>query len=196
MKDHDTGEKTEVESLYCEQVKRADCDNDNLEWEPVQIRSDFWEPLNHEMRQMINRIAESVEWTESKYSVIVFGEIFGSGVQDMAYGLVNGKTSYRVFDIAINGKYLDWTDVKSLCDAYGIDTVPVLYQGPFSKQILEEMTDGETTVCSKDVAGNFKGREGVVVKPVKERVSPRLGRVILKSVSADYLARKGGTEDH
>jgi hypothetical protein len=35
--------------------------------------------------------------------------------------------------------------------------------------------------------------------PAKERYSPELGsggRVILKSISADYLARKGGTDDH
>ncbi|MYG14266.1 MAG: RNA ligase (ATP), partial [Gammaproteobacteria bacterium] len=37
-------------------------------------------------------------------------------------------------------------------------------------------------------------REGVVVRPVAERESPGLGRVILKSVSGDYLTRKGGTE--
>ena len=43
------------------------------------------------------------------------------------------------------------------------------------------------------------GREGCVVTPVVERYDPGLGgsgRVILKSISADYLARKGGTDDH
>jgi hypothetical protein len=37
------------------------------------------------------------------------------------------------------------------------------------------------------------------VAPVVERYDPTLGgsgRVILKSISADYLARKGGTDDH
>ncbi len=35
--------------------------------------------------------------------------------------------------------------------------------------------------------------------PVKERYDADLGgtgRVILKSISADYLARKGGTDEH
>ena len=33
-----------------------------------------------------------------------------------------------------------------------------------------------------------------MVKPVAERESTEFGRVILKSVSGDYLTRKGGTE--
>jgi hypothetical protein len=52
--------------------------------------------------------------------------------------------------------------------------------------------------CPPDQAGRFGGREGCVVAPVVERYDPALGgsgRVILKSISADYLARKGGTDD-
>lgn len=37
-------------------------------------------------------------------------------------------------------------------------------------------------------------REGIVIKPCKERGNSELGRVILKSVSEGYLLRKGGTE--
>lgn len=36
--------------------------------------------------------------------------------------------------------------------------------------------------------------EGIVVRPVDERTHPAVGRVIFKSVSADYLLRKNGTE--
>jgi tRNA-binding EMAP/Myf-like protein len=46
----------------------------------------------------------------------------------------------------------------------------------------------------------FSKREGIVIKPVEERNATvdgkAFGRVILKSVSFDYLNRKGGTEDH
>lgn len=37
-------------------------------------------------------------------------------------------------------------------------------------------------------------REGIVIRPVLERRHDALGRVQLKSVSDDYLLRKGGTE--
>ena len=52
-------------------------------------------------------------------------------------------------------------------------------------------------MCSPDKAGPFKGREGIVISPDKERFAVTqwfVGRAILKSVSADYLARKGGTD--
>ena len=51
-----------------------------------------------------------------------------------------------------------------------------------------KQTDGATALGGRHV------REGAVVKPVTERESPEFGRVILKSVSGDYLTRKGGTE--
>jgi hypothetical protein len=42
----------------------------------------------------------------------------------------------------------------------------------------------------------FKGREGIVITPVKEQYSLRHGRLIFKSISADYLARKNPTDGH
>jgi len=55
-------------------------------------------------------------------------------------------------------------------------------------------------LCEADRAGKFKGREGVVILAVKERVVS-LGtrffeRAALKAVSFEYLERKGGTEFH
>ena len=38
-------------------------------------------------------------------------------------------------------------------------------------------------------------REGVVIRPRTERHDDRTGRVILKSVSGDYLTRKGDTTE-
>jgi len=154
-------------------------------------RSLYWKPLieNHNMCEMIQDIQNDRE----AVNVIVFGEIYGPGIQDMQY---DGKVGFRVFDILVNGEYLSWDDVEYTCGIYGIETVPVLYTGPFSVDKLMEVTDGPTTVCP-DVVSKFKGREGCVVKPVIERASrdlPNL-RVILKSVSADYLERRGATDN-
>ena len=75
---------------------------------------------------------------------------------------------------------------ESLSDLFPL--VPVLYSGPFSLAKLQELTDGATTL------GGAHVREGVVVRPAAERASHEFGRVILKSVSAKYLTRRGGTE--
>ncbi len=70
----------------------------------------------------------------------------------------------------------------------GFDTVPVLYRGPFSEAAMREHTDGGATMDANHI------REGIVMVPAVERRDARIGRVCLKSVSADCLTRKGGTE--
>jgi hypothetical protein len=51
---------------------------------------------------------------------------------------------------------------------------------------MYEHTDGRTVVGS-----GAHLREGVVIVPLAERRDDQIGRVILKSVSGDYLTRKG-----
>lgn len=121
---------------------------------------------------------------DEEHDVILFGEVFGPRIQDMDYGV--NKPSFSLFDISVDGQYLDWSEVSQLCAMFTVQTVPVLYEGPFDKLVLEAHTHGPTTF--NGVRCKFKGREGVVVKPIEER-QDSYGRVILKSVSADYLAR-------
>ena len=155
--------------------------------------SDFWGPLIPAVQALLEHLSEGIR------SVVLFGELYGSGVQDMSYGLRDGAKGFRAFDVAVDGRYLDRDETSSLLERFGIEGVPVLYRGPFSWDVVEGQTYGPTTLCSSAEAGAFKGREGCVVTPVAERYDATLGgagRVILKSISADYLARKGGTDDH
>jgi RNA ligase, DRB0094 family len=119
----------------------------------------------------------------------VMGETFGPGVQDLHYG---DKIQFRIF-AACRGnrgdhKFLDADELQALAALLGVETVPVIYRGPFSWEKLDEHTSGQTLMGAKNI------REGVVVTPVIEREDMRLGRVALKSVSEKYLLRKGGTE--
>jgi RNA ligase (TIGR02306 family) len=119
----------------------------------------------------------------------VLGEVYGRGVQDLHYGKPN--PAFAVFDAYVgdpgSGRYLGPAELtESLGDLFPI--VPRLYEGPFSLAKLQELTDGVTALGGSHV------REGAVVKPATERVSPQFGRVILKSVSGKYLTRRGGTE--
>lgn len=138
-----------------------------------------------------------VELEARREPVYVLGEVFGAGVQDLAYGADSrkaGRLGFRVFDVHIGqrgtGQFVHDRLLGSLCDEMGLERVPVLYRGPYSDDVLAEHTDGRETVSGEE--GHV--REGVVVRPVVERRHPELGRVQLKSVSADYLLRKGGTE--
>jgi RNA ligase (TIGR02306 family) len=160
-------------------------------------RSEYWAPMTDNMKALLTHIRDTHACDAPVVSVLVFGEIFGSGVQDMAYGCTAGERMYRAFDIAVNGQYLDFDVKVELFKQFGVDMVPILFRGPFSLEVLREFTDGNTTLCPAGKAGKFKGREGVVATSVKEMVSRGLhGRTIIKSISADYLARKDGTDSH
>jgi RNA ligase (TIGR02306 family) len=148
----------------------------------------YWAPFGDDVKALLDHLCG-----DSK-NVVMFGEIFGLGVQDMHYGLPTKQ--WRGFDIAVEGRYLDHDEAAELFGRFNVPTVPILYRGPFSIAKVRELTDGPTTMCSPDqIAGKFKGREGVVIKPIKERRTGNM-RTILKSISIDYLSRKGGTEFH
>jgi RNA ligase (TIGR02306 family) len=125
-------------------------------------------------------------------SATLYGEVLG--VQDLKYGFGNGRLGFRWFDVSLNGAYQDYDgDAHRLLLARGLERVPLLFEGPFSEAALAEHTEGATVLAAGHV------REGVVVRPVLERydVDANLGRVILKSISGDYLTRKGqATEFH
>ena len=163
--------------------------------------SKFWEVFSENAVSLLKYLVSSAmpdrnrdrDWPVPKNGIILFGEVYGN--QDMKYGLVNGKQAVRYFDIAINGQYLDDDAKEELFTKFGLQRVPVLYRGPFSWAVVDEYTDGRTTICDPAQAGKFKGREGAVITPIKERFSGELGgRCIAKSVSVDYLSRKNDTD--
>lgn len=119
-------------------------------------------------------------------NVMLFGEIFGTGVQDLGYGRPKGEPNFLAFDISINGCYLDYDDFAQICSARDIPRARVLYRGPFGPDCLAQGSGAET-ISGKAV----HMREGIVIRPIKERYVHGLGRVILKSMNDAYLLRGG-----
>ena len=117
---------------------------------------------------------------------VVYGEIIGKGIQDLTYGL--SGIDMCVFDVKYKDKYLGWKEVKEFCNKFGFQTVPELYVGEYYDGILDKYTDGKSVICPTQI------REGCVIKTLVDEINPRIGRKILKSVSAIYLTRKNGTE--
>lgn len=126
----------------------------------------------------------------------IMGEVFGktlsgAGVQDLIYA--GGELDFAAFDICVgnrgNEEYLPFGDFVDLCDAAEVPRVPVLYVGPYSKEVVLKHTDGNTTLTM-----NSQIREGVVVKSYNEAKNRHFGRKIAKSVSEAYLLRKNATE--
>ena len=124
----------------------------------------------------------------------VFGETYGKGVQDLAYGV--DTPQFVVFDISIkdvsgNVTWLDQDTVRAFADEMDMPMVPELYRGPYNYEVLANIAEGKETISGKGA----NVREGVVVRPLVETRSDVTGdRKIGKIVSAAYLTRKGGTE--
>ncbi len=88
-----------------------------------------------------------------------------------------------VFDIReMGGDYLPKTKVLS---EIFLETVPVLYYGPWDKSLIERFVDGRSTVPHADNA-----REGIVITAADStRFMRGLGRVQVKAVSNKFLEK-------
>lgn len=125
--------------------------------------------------------------------IIVYGEIYGktlSGAEiqkGYSYGVDNPEVVF--FDIAIRGKYVQYSGMI-LLESLNLPTAPLVDVCTFSMGIVE------AHLVAKSKLDNTTEREGLVIRPVRERTHPRLGRVILKAISPAYLAKKERTEGH
>jgi RNA ligase (TIGR02306 family) len=118
----------------------------------------------------------------------IFGEIYG--VQDIKYGLTNGKIGIVVFAVRRHNQFLDYSEFVEFCNEYSLPRVPVLYQGAYSWKAVSIFNNADSIVCPSCIM------EGVIIQPVQERTHPEIGRVVLKLISDRYLLRKDGTELH
>lgn len=111
--------------------------------------------------------------------VFLFAEIFG-WVQDLKYGTNPGELMVRTFDVDDGVSF--W-DADRFMDTFTAEQrVPVIYRGPYSTEAVLAHMNGQSTLA-KHV------REGIVIRPIKERFDYRLGRACLKAVSPEYLER-------
>ena len=155
-----------------------DSDKVSFYWKPFE-----WHPT---LESLVFDIYE-----KTLQPVVVYGEIYGSGVQDLAYGYQNRNMGYRIFDIKVGDQYLCHGAITEFSEVYGIPMVPVLYKGPFSWAKMEELAEGSTTLIND----GSQIREGIVIRPMTEEVLVT-GRKIRKLIGFGYLNRKGGTENH
>jgi len=117
----------------------------------------------------------------------IYGEIYGPGIQKgYEYGLT--ELNFILFDVKIlqpdgKQKWLNPEDVEAYGKERGFDTVPILYAGPFNKEIAEKLSKGPSVICSKE-----KVREGVVVK-ARYEYDEEGNKRAYKLINEEYLNR-------
>jgi RNA ligase (TIGR02306 family) len=115
----------------------------------------------------------------------VHAELIGPGIQK---GYTYGHKEHHIviFDVRTlqpdgTQKWLNPEEAETFAKERGFDFVPVLYRGPFNKELLIEHTSGPDAYCSDE-----KIREGCVIK---SRYDYDLfgNKKALKSINPDYL---------
>lgn len=146
----------------------------------------YWFPFS------IPAVRNLIQDLKTQYNVVIlYGEVYGGSIQSLPYGIPKGKgLGYRAFGLKINGRFLDWDDFVDTCNKYGVETVPVVYRGPFSMELAKEYADGKTTMTN-----DGQIREGIVIYPVIERENPKIGRVVLKVIGTEYALSKHQEKD-
>lgn len=126
-----------------------------------------------------------------KEGEVLYGEVYGDGIQKgFTYGCGTGERGLVIFDVMVNGRYLDAHEARKFCRIRGLPFVPELYVGGFYLEKMQELTKGASVLFPDQPI-----REGIVIKPLQESTC-HVGRKVLKFVSDDYLLLKDNTDWH
>jgi RNA ligase (TIGR02306 family) len=123
-----------------------------------------------------------IKFCEENPHLTVYGEVYGY-VQSLRYGTRPGEIRLAVFDILDGTRWLDPEEALQL--APDLPWVPqVAVNMPFDVEAVLALAEGQSLI-----EGASHLREGIVVKPLRERTDPEIGRVCLKVVSNAYLEK-------
>lgn len=133
----------------------------------------------------INQHPQLRAWAEANPEFILYGENYGM-VGGMKYGAKQNELFFAAFAIynPKENQWLDFDELQESVNKFNIQTAPVLYRGPFNKQILLDLAEKDSVI-----KGANHLSEGCVVVPIKERTHQEIGRVALKCVSNRYLEK-------
>jgi len=119
-----------------------------------------------------------------KDNEVIYAEIYGSPIQKgYTYGCKEGERKMVVFDVMIDGKYIDTEDAIQFCKEKDLPYVPVLYRGPYSQELLDKYVGGKSVLSKKQQV-----REGIVVT-TKHEEKTYAGRAIFKYINPTYLLK-------
>jgi RNA ligase (TIGR02306 family) len=122
------------------------------------------------------KIAKSTGAYQVDNGIVIYGEIFGPGIQkNYDYGLE--EIEFEVFDITMNGEYLDPMRTLYFCDnILLLPHVKVLYTGAWFQEVQDKHVFGNF------IEGTKIPHEGVVIK---HHTGER--NKVCKVINPDYL---------
>lgn len=124
--------------------------------------------------------SEAEQIFEEKFGetpVILFGEGYGPKIQ--SGGAYRPDVSFILFDVLISGNYQPRVSVEDVAKAFGIDVVPIIFEGTIQEGVDFVKTEPKSTIGTANM-------EGLVGRP-KVEMRDRCGkRVIVKIKVKDF----------
>lgn len=124
--------------------------------------------------------SEAEQIFEEKFGetpVILFGEGYGPKIQ--SGGAYRPDVSFILFDVLISGNWQPRSSVEDIAKAFGIDIVPIIFEGTIQEGVDFVKTKPKSTIGTANM-------EGLVGRP-KIEMRDRCGkRVIVKIKVADF----------
>lgn len=146
----------------------------------------FYDEFNAKMKVLHAFVLAKFELHEAE--VVVYGEIYGPGVQKgIDYGVP--KSTFAAFDISVNGYLVDFNAMVDCLTIANIPMVPLIARGSLN-DLLALKNDFNTTL--NPVEDNVA--EGLVIRPVEVKYFGNGERAIIKSKNSKWSekAQKAG----
>ncbi len=114
---------------------------------------------------------------EDNTEVVLYGEGYGAGIQ--SGGNYIQDKDFVLFDVTVNGMFLERYNVDSIAEDLGIKSVPVIGNGTLQDG-MDTVKKGFTSTWGKFIA------EGIVARPMTEIFTRRGDRIITKIKHRDF----------
>ncbi len=119
-------------------------------------------------------------------NIAIQAEVYGPNIQGNKMGAAENKMAvFNIFDIDAQ-KYLDVTEMKSLCEQWGLPMVKIIWSGKFDCTLeqAQEMANNLTY-------DNGAPAEGMVGRPIREKQIETFERLSGKVISQVFAAKYG-----
>ena len=113
-------------------------------------------------------------------SVCLYGEGYGAKIQKGGGNYIKDGVSFVLFDVQIDGLWLQREDVEDIAKFFGVTVVPIIGEGTLNEAIVM-VKKGFNSQW-----GNFLA-EGIVARPKTELKTRRGERIITKIKHRDFL---------
>lgn len=120
-------------------------------------------------------------------NIIFYGEFIGPKIQKrISYGPDN---YFKVFDVRLDGEFVEWDTVKELATIMRLDTVPELYRGAPAPTTFELLVNAVSRTAELNGVDGPKIHEGIVIKPIPAKRDRKGEWLIAKFKNAAHEER-------